>query len=81
MDQFQNYTIKITDEELQSLKPEVLIMIGDDDEGMDIVEVARVKKNLPKSDLWILPNVAHGAHEGETKDEFIIKSMAFLSKK
>ena len=80
MDQFNNYTIELTNEELQSIKPEVLIMIGDDDEGMDIEEVARVKKNLPKSDLWILPNVAHGAHEGETKDDFIIKSKVFLSK-
>jgi len=81
MIQFNNYTVKVTNEELQSIKPEVLIMIGDDDEGMDLHEVARVKKNLPNSDLWILPNVAHGAHEGETKDEFIIKSKVFLSKK
>jgi pimeloyl-ACP methyl ester carboxylesterase len=81
MEQFINYTVKLTDEELQTIKPEVLIMIGDDDEGMDLEEVVRLKKNLPKSDLWILPNVAHGAHQGETKDEFIIKSKIFLSKK
>ncbi len=81
MEQFNNYTVKLTNEELQIIKSEVLIMIGDDDEGMDLEEVARVKKNLPNSDLWILPNVAHGAHEGETKGEFIIKSKAFLSKK
>ena len=79
--EFDNYTVNLTDEELQTIEPEVLIMIGDDDEGMDLEEVVRVKKNLPKSDLWILPNVAHGAHEGETKGEFIIKSKAFLSKK
>ena len=81
MEQFNNYMVKLTNEELQTIKPEVLIMIGDDDEGMDFDEVARVKKNLPKSDLWILPNVAHGAHEGETKGEFILKSKVFLSKK
>lgn len=81
MNQFKNYTIKVSDKELQSIKPEVLIMIGDDDEGMDLEEVVRVKKNLPKSDLWVLPNVAHGAHEGETKGEFIIKSNLFFSKK
>ena len=81
MDQFKNYSIKVTNEELQLIEPEVLIMIGDDDEGMDFEEVARVKKYLPKSDLWILPNVAHGAHEGETKGEFIIKAKVFLAKK
>ncbi len=80
IDQFKNYTVKLSDEELQSIKPEVLIMIGDDDEGMNLEEVARVKKNLPNSDLWILPNVAHGAHEGETKEEFILKSKIFLAK-
>jgi pimeloyl-ACP methyl ester carboxylesterase len=81
MEQFNNYTVRLSIEELQSIKPEVLIMIGDDDEGMDFEEVARVKKYLPDSDLWILPNVSHGAHEGETKDEFIVKSKVFLSKK
>lgn len=81
MEQFKNYIVTVSDEELQSIRPEVLIMIGDDDEGMDLVEVARVKKHLPKSDLWVLPNVAHGAHEGETRDEFVTKSKAFLSKK
>lgn len=81
MNQFKNYTIKISDEELQNIRPEVLIMIGDDDEGMDLKEVIRVKENLPSSDLWVLPNVSHGAHEGETKEEFIIKSKTFLNKK
>ena len=80
MEQFNNYTVSLSDEELQSIQPEVLIMIGDDDEGMDFEEVARVKKNLPNSDIWILPNVAHGAHEGETKDEFIMKARIFLAK-
>ncbi|MEP3210179.1 MAG: alpha/beta hydrolase [Maribacter sp.] len=80
MEQFNNYTVALTNEDLQTIQPEVLMMLGDDDEGMDLEEVARVKKNLPNSDLWILPNVAHGAHEGETKEEFIVKAKAFLAK-
>ncbi len=80
MSQFKNYTVKISTEELRTISPEVLIMIGDDDEGMDFSEVARVKKNLPKSDLWVLPNIAHGAHEGKTKSEFITKARSFLKK-
>ena len=80
MDQFKHYIIHVSNEELQGLQPEVLIMIGDDDEGMDIEEVARTRKHLRDSDLWILPNVAHGAHQNETKEEFIIKSKAFLAK-
>jgi len=80
MDQFKNYTVKLSEEDLRSIQPEVLIMIGDKDEGMDFEEVVRVKKSLPQSDLWVLPDIAHGAHEGETKDEFIVKSKAFLAK-
>ncbi len=80
MEQFKNYIVELSNEELQSIQPEVLIMIGDNDGGMDFEEIVRVKKNLPESDLWILPNVSHGAHEGETKEDFIIKAKAFLTK-
>lgn len=80
MDQFKNYSVHLSDEELQSIDSEVLIMIGDDDEGMTLEEVVRVKKNLPNSDLWILPDVSHGAHEGETKEEFVSKAKVFLKK-
>lgn len=81
MDQFKNYTVFLSNEELQQIQPEVLVMMGDDDDGMDFDEVARVKKNLPKSDIWILPDVSHSAHEGEHKDEFILKAKKFLAKK
>jgi len=81
LEQFKNYTIKVSDEELQSISTEVLIIMGDDDEGMDFEELARVKKNLPNSDIWILPNVSHGAHEGKNMDEFVLRAKAFLSKK
>lgn len=80
MDQFQNYTVKLSDAALKQIQTEVLLTLGDDDEGMDLEEVVRVKKHLSKSDLWILPNVSHGAHEGENKEEFIRKVKAFLSK-
>ena len=81
MKQFNNYTVRLSNQELQSIKPEVLVILGDDDEGMDFKEIARVKKNLPNSDLWVLPNVAHSAHEGETKPQFIKIVKGFLSKK
>lgn len=78
--QFKNYTVKLSEEELKSIEPEVLIIMGDDDEGMSLEEIVRVRKNIPKSDLWILPNVSHGAHEGENKEQFINVSKAFFIK-
>ncbi|MEP1035046.1 alpha/beta hydrolase [Ekhidna sp.] len=80
MNQFKNYTISLSDIELQQIQAEVMIMMGDDDEGMNFDEVARVKKNLRNSDVWILPDVSHSAHEGEHMYEFILKAKTFLSK-
>jgi len=80
MEQFKNYTVYLSDEDLAQIKPEVLVMMGDDDEGMDFTELARVKKNLPNSDVWVLPNVSHGAHQGDNKEEFVAISKRFLSK-
>ena len=80
LSQFKQYTVLLSDSELAQIQTEVLLTLGDDDEGMDLEEVVRVKKHLPKSDVWILPNVSHSAHEGDKKEEFIRKAKAFLSK-
>ena len=34
LNQFKNYTIRLTDEEMQNIVPEVFIIFGDDDEGI-----------------------------------------------
>jgi len=80
MDQFKNYVVHLSDTELQQIQPEVMLVLGDNDQGIVIDQVARAKKHLPNSDLWILPNVSHSAHEGETKDEFVLRAKAFLAK-
>ncbi|MDC6363821.1 MULTISPECIES: alpha/beta fold hydrolase [Flavobacteriaceae] len=80
MDQFQNYTIYLTDEELQQIQSKVLIIYGDDDPGVDLFEIARVQKYLTHVDVWILPNVAHSAHTGPNKKVFISRTKAFLAK-
>lgn len=80
MAQFENYIVRVSDEELQSIRPDILIMMGDDDEGMSFDELARARKYLPKSDIWVLPNVQHSAHEEPNRAEFVRKALAFLSK-
>ncbi len=80
MEQFQNYTIYLTDEELQQVESDVLIVSGDDDPGVDLFEIARAQKYLSKVDVWILPNVSHSAHTGRNKDAFISRAKAFLAK-
>ena len=74
---FINYRVSLTDEQLTKIDSNVLLIQGDDDDSMPLDEVARFRKNLPNSDLWILPNSPHSAHEGN-KSEFIIISKEFL---
>lgn len=81
MEQFKHYTVRVTDSELQSIQPEVFIVLGDDDIGIALDEVVRARKHLQKSDLWILPNTEHGAHQGDSKEDFIRLAKAFLNKK
>lgn len=77
-DQFENYIVYISDEELKNIKTETLLILGDDDNSLTLEEVSRVRRNLPKSDLWILPNSPHVAHKGKNRSEFIRISKTFL---
>ncbi len=79
LDQFKNYQIILSEVQLKSIVTPVLLILGDDDFGMPLEEVARVRKNLPNSDLWILPNVAEGAHEGKNKSLFLQITQTFLA--
>lgn len=81
LEQFQNYTVYLTDEQLQHIRARVLIVSGDNDPGVDLQEVARLKAYLPQCDIWILPHVGHSAHTGENKSDFVEKSLAFLAGK
>ncbi len=81
LDYFENYTVQLSDDQLKNIHAETLIILGDNDESIAIREVSRARKNLPKSDLWILPDSPHKAHEGKNKEEFIRISKAFLMEK
>ena len=81
LDHFENYTVELSDDQLKNIQAKTLIILGDDDESIPLEEVSRARKNLPESDLWILPNSPHKAHEGKNKEKFIRISKAFLLEK
>lgn len=81
LDHFENYTVELSDNQLKNIQSKTLIILGDDDDSIPIEEVTRARKNLPESDLWILPNSPHKAHEGKNKEDFIRISKAFLLEK
>ena len=68
-----------SNEELQKIKSKVLIVFGDDDFALNWSELVRARQHLPNSNLWIVPNMGHGAHEYANKERFIEVSKAFLS--
>jgi len=81
LDHFENYTVELSDDQLKNIQSKTLIILGDDDDSIPIEEVSRARKNLPESDLWILPNSPHKAHEGKNKEEFIRVSKSFLKER
>lgn len=80
-EQFKNYTVLVTDEELKNIPIEVMMVFGDDDEGIQLEEAFRARQHLPKSDLWIVPNQPHSVHEGAYKADFIKNVKRFLNKR
>ena len=80
LQQFKNYTIRVSDEAFKSIQSDVLLVFGDDDEGIQLEEAFRARKHLPNSDLWIIPNQQHSAHEGANKADFIKNAKLFFNK-
>ena len=74
---FINYRVNLSDEQLKKINSDVLLIQGDDDDSMTLEEVARFRKNLPNSDLWILPNSSHDARKSNS-GEFIRVAKEFL---
>jgi len=80
-EQFKNYSIRLSNDDLKRIKAKVLIVAGDNDQGVPLEEVIRSRKYIPNSDLWIIPNVGHGGHDAKNKEAFVRVSKIFLTNK
>ncbi len=80
-EQFKHYSVRVSNEELKTIKANVLVVAGDNDQGVPLEEVIRARKYLSNSDLWIIPNTGHGGHDAENKEAFIRISKGFLKSK
>jgi pimeloyl-ACP methyl ester carboxylesterase len=78
LDEIPNYSVSVSDEELKSIKARTLLVLGDQDDQIPLEAVSRVRKHLPESYLWVLPNTGHGAHEKENKQAFVRTSKEFF---
>lgn len=80
IEQLANYKIKLSDDEIRNIRAKTLLVLGDNDGQVSIESVVRLYKMLERSHLWIVPNTAHFAHDGDNKDEFVKVSRFFLDR-
>ncbi|MTI20356.1 alpha/beta hydrolase [Fulvivirga sp. RKSG066] len=79
LDQLPNYKIKLTEEELKRIKAKTLLVLGDKAEQISLSSIVTLHETLKNSDLWVVPNTGHYAHDGDNKREFLRLSKRFLS--
>ena len=79
LDELANYKIKLTNEELLQVDTKTLIVLGDKAEQISIESVTHLHKTLKNSQLWVVPNTGHYAHDGDNRSEFLRLSKQFLS--
>ncbi|MDN5217543.1 alpha/beta hydrolase [Fulvivirgaceae bacterium BMA12] len=66
-----NYEIKLTEESLKRINIKTLIIHGDNDELLGINAAFELHKNLPISNLWIVPDKGHIPIDNTNKTEFL----------
>jgi steroid delta-isomerase-like uncharacterized protein len=78
LEQVPNYNVRVSNDELRTVQPKVLIVVGDNDDSLPFDDVLNAKKELPNASLWIVPNTGHGAHRDKNKTDFVRISKEFF---
>lgn len=78
LDQLQNYNISVSEEELKNIRARTLLVYGDQEDSVTWECILSAKKNIPGSQLWVLPNTPHRAFAGNNSSEFVRVSKEFL---
>ena len=68
----------MSDEKIKGIKSRMLMVYGDNDQRINLEEIARVRTILPNSDLLFFPNGGHSAHEGNNLDSFVEISLKHI---
>lgn len=77
--EIENYESILSETELQQIKVPTLVMVGDQDEFVDLETAVNLHQSLPQSHLWIVPNSGHLAFGGMMEEQFIQTANEFLS--
>ncbi|WP_420402045.1 alpha/beta fold hydrolase [Flagellimonas sp.] len=74
-----NYNIALSEEALQAINIRTLVVQGDRDKILGLEPAIALYQNLPQSQLWVVPNTGHIAINGTYQQDFIKKSLQFLT--
>lgn len=74
-----NYNIEMSDEEIKAIKTKSMIVQGDRDEILGVGPALALYRNLPNSELWIVPNAGHIPITGLHHESFIKTSLHFFN--
>lgn len=74
-----NYKIDLSDDKLNAFNFRTLIVHGDRDEILGLDPALSLYKNIPNSELWIVPNTGHLAILGSNQKSFLTRSLRFLT--
>lgn len=74
-----NYEINLSASQLALIEIKTMIVQGDRDEITGVEPALFLYRNLPNSELWIVPNTGHIAITDKNKKAFLTKSIGFFA--
>lgn len=77
-EQTRNYECVLTESQLEKISTNTLIIVGEYDRFVGLEIPLQLRRSLPNSHLWIIPNAEHTAFAGNVKQEFIRVANEFL---
>lgn len=80
LEQFPNYSVTVSEDELKSIKTRTLLVVGDNDHAVPLECVIKAKTNMQNAFLWVMPNTEHRVHLDNNKYLFIKTSKDFLNR-
>jgi pimeloyl-ACP methyl ester carboxylesterase len=78
VDELANYKFHLSDAEIKNITAKTLLVLGDRDGQISVESVVRLNGRLGNSQLWIVPNTSHYAHDGDNRNEFLRISKRFF---
>lgn len=71
--------MNLTDADLSTITASTLIVYGDRDPFYPVEIAVAMRKAIPRSYLWVIPNGGHGPIFGGIRDRFVETATAFLA--